>query len=224
MNRVDEKILAELVEYDSATVYNAVEKVQGVSNEDYTGPEIHYLTPEFGAVIGYAVTAEVTPLNETESNMSWLEYYDLINDTPGPIITVMKDVDVRPNRGALFGDGMARIHKALGVVGAVVDGCIRDLTGIREAGLPIWGRGMVSGHGPFNVRAIARPLVAGQMLTQTGDLILADVDGVVKVPIEIAKDTLKIANEIRTKERSFFDMVSSPDFTYDDYKQWFLNR
>ena len=71
--------------------------------------------------------------------MSWLEYYDLINDTPGPIITVMKDVDVRPNRGALFGDGMARIHKALGVVGAVVDGCIRDLTGIREAGLPIWG-------------------------------------------------------------------------------------
>lgn len=224
MNRVDDSILEKLAGFDSATVYNAVEKVQGVSNEDYTGPEIQYLTPEFGAVIGYAVTAEVTPLNETEPNLSWTDYYDLVNETPGPMIAVMKDVDVRPKRGALFGDGMARIHKQLGVVGAVVDGCIRDLAGIREAELPIWGIGMVSGHGPFNVRAIARPLVVGQMLIQTGELILADGDGVVKIPLNVAEDTLKMAEEIRTKERSFFDMVASPDFTYEQYKVWFSNR
>lgn len=224
MSHVDDSVLKKLAGFDSATIYNAVEKVQGVSNEDYTGPEIQYLTPEFGVVVGYAVTAEVTPLNETESNLSWLDYYDLLNETPGPMIAVMKDVDVRPKRGALFGDGMARIHKQLGVVGAVIEGAIRDLAGIREAGLPIWGIGMVSGHGPFNVRAIARPLVVGQMLIQTGDLILADGDGVVKIPLDIVEDTLKMANEIRSKERSFFDMVASPDFTYDDYKAWFLKR
>ena len=218
MTRVDESILNRLAEFDSATVYNAVERVQGVSNEDYTGPEIQYLTPEFGAIVGYAVTAEVTPLDPTEPNLNWSDYYDVVNDTPGPMIAVMKDVDPRPGRAALFGDGMAYIHRALGVVGAVVEGCVRDLEGIRKAGLPIWGIGTVSGHGPFNVRAVGRPLVVGQVLVQTGDLLIADVDGVVKIPIDIAEDTLKAADEIRTWERSHFDMITSPDFSYEKWK------
>ena len=218
MTRVDDTILAGLAEFDSATVYNAVEKVRGVSNDDYTGPEIQYLTPEFGAVIGYAVTSEVTPLDATPANMSWPDYYDVLNETPGPMIAVMKDVDTRPKRAALFGDGMAHIHRKLGVVGAVVEGCVRDLEGIRAAGLPIWGLGTVSGHGPFNVRAVGRPLVAGQLLVQTGDLLLADVDGVVKIPLDIAADTLRKAGEIRTWERSHFDMINSPDFTYEKWQ------
>ena len=218
MTRVDESILNGLAEFDSATVYNAVERVQGVSNEDYTGPEIQYLTPEFGAIVGYAVTAEVTPLDPTEPNLNWSDYYDVVNDTPGPMIAVMKDVDTRPGRAALFGDGMAYIHRALGVVGAVVEGCVRDLEGIRKAGLPIWGIGTVSGHGPFNVRAVGRPLVVGQVLVQTGDLLIADVDGVVKIPIDIAEDTLKVAHEIRTWERSHFDMITSPDFSFEKWK------
>jgi len=218
MTRVDESILNGLAEFDSATVYNAVERVQGVSNEDYTGPEIQYLTPEFGAIVGYAVTAEVTPLDPTEPNLNWSDYYDVVNDTPGPMIAVMKDVDTRPGRAALFGDGMAYIHRALGVVGAVVEGCVRDLEGIRKAGLPIWGIGTVSGHGPFNVRAVGRPLVVGQVLVQTGDLLIADVDGVVKIPIDIAEDTLKVADEIRTWERSHFDMITSPDFSFEKWK------
>jgi len=218
MTRVDESILNRLAEFDSATVYNAVERVRGVSNEDYTGPEIQYLTPEFGAIVGYAVTAEVTPLDPTEPNLNWSDYYDVVNDTPGPMIAVMKDVDPRPGRAALFGDGMAYIHRALGVVGAVVEGCVRDLEGIRKAGLPIWGIGTVSGHGPFNVRAVGRPLVVGQVLVQTGDLLIADVDGVVKIPIDIAEDTLKAADEIRTWERSHFDMITSPDFSYEKWK------
>lgn len=218
MTRVDESILNGLAEFDSATVYNAVERVQGVSNEDYTGPEIQYLTPEFGAIVGYAVTAEVTPLDPTEPNLNWSDYYDVVNDTPGPMIAVMKDVDTRPGRAALFGDGMAYIHRALGVVGAVVEGCVRDLEGIRKAGLPIWGIGTVSGHGPFNVRAVGRPLVVGQVLVQTGDLLIADVDGAVKIPIDIAEDTLKVADEIRTWERSHFDMITSPDFSFEKWK------
>ncbi len=219
MTRVDTAILNGLAEFDSATIYNAVERVQGVSNDDYTGPEIQYLTPEFGTVIGYAVTAEVTPLDATESNLSWSDYYDVLNETPGPMIAVMKDVDVRPKRAALFGDGMAHIHKALGVVGAVVDGCVRDIVGIRDAGLPIWGLGTVSGHGPFNVRSIGRPLVVGQVLVQTGALLAADIDGVVKIPLDIAEATLDTAGEIRTWERSHFEQITRPDFSYDKWKQ-----
>ena len=154
MTRVDNAVLTGLAEFDSATVYNAVEKVQGVSNDDYTGPEIQYLTPEFGAVVGYAVTSEVTPLDPTPPNMSWSDYYDVLYETPGPKIAVMKDVDTRPKRAALFGDGMAHIHRKLGVVGAVVEGCVRDLEGIR-GGLPYGHR---HGIGPRSLqRAGSRP-------------------------------------------------------------------
>jgi regulator of RNase E activity RraA len=220
MERVDESILAGISDFDSATIYNAIEKVQGISNEDYTGPEMEYLSPEFGVVVGYAVTSEVTPLDPTPSDIGWDQYYDLIHDTPGPKVAVMKDVDVRPNRGAIFGDGMARIHKALGVKGAVVDGCIRDLGGIIEAGLPIWGLGTVSGHGPFFVRRMAEPVVIGQICISHGDLLFADQDGVVNIPKDIAGDVLRVAGEIRTWERSYFDMVEAPDFTYEKYKIW----
>ena len=56
------------------------------------------------------------------------------------------------------------------------------------------------------------------MLVQTGDLLLADVDGVVKIPLDIAADTLRKAGEIRTWERSHFDMITSPDFIYEEWK------
>ena len=68
------------------------------------------------------------------------------------------------------------------------------------------------------MRAVGRPLVAGQLLVQTGDLLLADVDGVVKIPLDIAADTLQKAGEIRTWERSHFDMINSPDFTFEKWK------
>lgn len=220
MQRVDDKVLDGLSEFDSATIYNAVEKVQGVSNDDYTGPEIHYLNPELGAVIGYALTSEVTPLDPTPSDLTWTDYHDVMNDMQGPIIAVMKDVDVRPNRAAIFGDGMARIHKALGVVGALCGGCVRDLTGITDVGLPIWGTGTVPGHGPFYVRRIGEPVVIGQVAISTGDLLFVDGDGAVKIPLEIAEDVLRTAGEVRSWEKTYFDMVESPDFTYEKHKAW----
>ena len=55
------------------------------------------------------------------------------------------DVDSRPGRGASFGDGMATLHQRLGVVGALVEGTVRDLVGIRNVGMPVWGVGVDAG-------------------------------------------------------------------------------
>ena len=53
MQRVDEAILNGLSDFDSATIYNAIEKVQGVSNEAYTGPEMEYLSPGYDRLCGH---------------------------------------------------------------------------------------------------------------------------------------------------------------------------
>ncbi|MBM3265030.1 MAG: RraA family protein [candidate division Zixibacteria bacterium] len=218
MGRLSADLLAELSQYDSATVFNAVVKVRGKDNEDYTGPDIRYLLPEFGAFAGYAVTCEATPLDPAPSPLPWDAYYDLLDQTPGPIVAVMKDTDVRPRRGAIFGDGMAHLHRALGVVGAITDGCVRDLVGIRTAGLPIFGYGTVPGHGPFQLRRVGEPVVVGQITVSTGDLLFADVDGVVKIPGDIAEQVVQTAAEIRRWERGIFDSYRAPDFDWETYK------
>ena len=82
------------------------------------------MLPDCGSAIGYAVTSEVTTNDPDSPALDWLDYYEYLEATPGPLIAVMKDVDSRPGRGASFGDGMATIHQRLGVVGAGSGGLI----------------------------------------------------------------------------------------------------
>ena len=75
-----------------------VEKL-GLPNEDYTSHEIRYLSPEFGTVAGYAVTAEITTNDPDSPKIEWIDFYEHMNDQGAPFFTVMKDVDSNPGSG-----------------------------------------------------------------------------------------------------------------------------
>ena len=219
MQRVSQEILDGLGEFDSATLFNALVEKLGLPNEDYTAHDICCLLPELGAAIGYAVTSEVTTNDPDSPGLPWEDYYEQIEQTPGPLIAVMKDVDSRPGRGASFGDGMANLHRRLGVVAAVVDGAVRDLQGIRDAGLPIHAWGTVPGHGVFNLTRFNTPVTVGQLRIRPGDLMLADGDGCVRIPVEHAGDILRLAGEIRDREARIFEFYRSPDFTVEKMRE-----
>jgi len=199
--------------FDSATIFNALVRHSGLPNEEYTDHTIRCLLPEFGAVVGYAVTAEVTTNDPDTPALDWPDYYDVLAAAQGPLVAVIKDVDARPGRGASFGDGMATVHKRLGVVGAVVDGTVRDLAGIRGVALPIWAWGTVPGHGIFNITRINTPVTVGQLRVRPGDLLLADSDGCVRIPNEHAAEILRLAQEVRAWEADIFAFYNSPDFS-----------
>ena len=107
------EVIEGLKEFDSATVFNAVVESIGGSQgglelegkggvpENYTGPGIRCLLPELGAVVGYAVTSEVTTNDPDSEPASWEDYYDLLDKTPSPIVAVMKDVDSPTGPGRL---------------------------------------------------------------------------------------------------------------------------
>ena len=84
---------------------------------------------------------------------------------------------------AVTGDLLLGMARNAGAVGFVTDGCVRDLVGLRHVGLPAWARGVTpnSPHrsGPGTVGFPV--MIAGQPVC-SGDLILADLDGVVVVP------------------------------------------
>ncbi|MGB0867889.1 MAG: RraA family protein [Granulosicoccaceae bacterium] len=84
---------------------------------------------------------------------------------------------------AASGDRMAGLMRNNGAAGYVVDGPMRDLLGIREIGLPVWCTGInpnsPAGEGPGKV---GLPINMGGRQIETGDMIVADLDGVVVVP------------------------------------------
>ena len=84
---------------------------------------------------------------------------------------------------AVTGDLLLGMARNAGAVGFVTDGCVRDLVGLRQVGLPAWARGVTpnSPHrsGPGTVGFPV--MIAGHPVC-SGDLILADLDGVVVVP------------------------------------------
>jgi 4-hydroxy-4-methyl-2-oxoglutarate aldolase len=219
MVRVDPAVLASLQSFDSPTLFNALVEKLGLPNEEYTDHTIRCLLPELGSVLGYAVTAEVTTNDPDSPAIDWPEYYAHLEQLDGPLIAVMKDVDSRPGRGASFGDGMATLHKRLGVVGVLIDGTVRDLAGIRKVGLPMWAWGTVPGHGAFHLTRFNTPITVGQLRIRPGDLLFADGDGCVRIPNELAGEVLRLAGEIRAREASIFAFYTSPDFTVQKLRE-----
>lgn len=217
--QIGQDILEGLKAFDSATIFNAMVIKLGLPNEEYTSHAIRCLLPDLGSVIGYAVTSEVTTNDPDSLELAWPDYYDYVASAEGPLIAVMKDVDSRPGRGASFGDGMATVHKRLGVVGAIVDGTVRDLAGIQKVGLPIWAWGTVPGHGVFHMTRFNTPVTVGELRIRPGDLIFADGDGCVRIPNEHAADILCLAGEVRQREAGIFAFYNLPDFTVQKMRE-----
>ena len=218
MERVDPAVLQDLVQFDSPTLFNALVKLGGLPNEEYTDHTIRCLLPGLGPVLGYAAPVEVTTNDPGSESVPWDQYYEWLHGMEGPLLTVMKDVDSRPGRGASFGDGMAGLHQRLGVVGAVVDGTVRDVSGIERVGLPIWAWGAVPGHGVFHLTRFGGSTTVGQLRVHTGDLIFADADGCVRIPVAQAAEVATAAAEVRAMEAEIHGFVNSDTFTFEAWK------
>lgn len=94
--------------------------------------------------------------------------------------------------------------KRRGCVGAVVDGAVRDLDGIDEVGLPVFARHVYpatdtkEGPGAINV-----PIVCAGVEVRPGDIVRADVNGVVVIPAGIAADVLVAAEAVSAREQQW---------------------
>jgi regulator of RNase E activity RraA len=211
VTKTNPDVLTAIATFDTPSVFNAVRSLLGGGAEgeglehqggvpvNYTDHTMHAMLPELGMAVGYATTCEVTTNNRDFVDLSWDAYYDYLDATPGPTISVIKDIGTRPGRGSSIGDIMAEQHKLLGSTGMVVDGTIRDIRGLRRAGIPIWGHGQVSGHGLFFTTRFDAPITVSDLAVSPGDLLAADGDGVVKIPDSV--DPAALLAELEASRR-----------------------
>ena len=100
---------------------------------------------------------------------------------PGDVIVCATEAF---EHGAVCGDLLAGMARNKGVAGLITDGVLRDGAGLRAMGLPVFARGITPNScvrsGPGTV---GLPVVIGGRAIAPGDLVLADEDGVVTVPL-----------------------------------------
>lgn len=236
MTRTDPDILTAIAAFDTPSVFNAIRSLLGGGPEgeglehrggvpvNYTDHTMRAMLPELGMAVGYATTCEVTTNTRDFADLSWDSYYDYLEATPGPTMTVIKDVGTRPGRGSSIGDIMAEQHKLLGSKGMIVDGTIRDIGGLRRVGLPIWGWGQVSGHGLFYTTRFDAPTTVADLAITPGDLLAADADGVVKIPDSIDPDELLAELQAsRRREDALVLEYAKPGATLAGIREYFAH-
>jgi regulator of RNase E activity RraA len=112
------------------------------------------------------------------------------------------DVVVVDARGSMtsgvFGDMMATYFKGRGGAGIVIDGCMRDRPNVEKLDIPLWLRGWTPNYHVQTTifpNAVNVPIACGNVAVIPGDIIVADDDGVVVVPVSMAQ---AVINEAKT--------------------------
>ena len=147
------------------------------------------------AIAGPALTLQFMPkredlygVDEYAEPEKQLHRHALYHTQPGDIVVVDARGDMR---SGVFGDMMLTFFKGKGGIGVVVDGCLRDYPNIKKLDLGLWISGVTPNFHtqtdlmPFAVNV---PIACGGVLVMPGDIIVADDDGAVVVPVKLAPE------------------------------------
>jgi regulator of RNase E activity RraA len=197
--------LLELRRWNTPTIYNGWEQItaRDAGKDGFNLEEVVDFMPQMGAMIGYAVTVVCEPGNpEHKQNgpKAWSEYRRYVAGAPGPKIVVVQDLD-KPNFvGAFWGEVNASVHRALGCVGTITDGGIRDLDEMNYAGFKALAQRLCVGHAySCPVRWGCEVEVFGRRI-EPGQLIHADKHGFLAIPREDEARLLEAARFMDTNE------------------------
>lgn len=98
-------------------------------------------------------------------------------------------------RSGLWGELLSTAARRSGCVGAIVDGAVRDRAKMTQMGFPIWARGtcLYDSKNRNRVIDIDVPVEIDGVRFSPGDLIVADIDGVVVVPKVVEEQVVRYA-------------------------------
>jgi regulator of RNase E activity RraA len=191
---------------DTPTVCNLVEIVMPERRgSGYTVKHLHCPFPDLPPMVGYAKTVtfkskDKVPLGQATYLQKRLDYLDYVAGAPQPAVMIMHDLDgEHAGFGAFWGEVQSNIHKALGALGVVTDGSIRDIPAIAP-GFQMLAAAIVPSHAYVHAVDFGIDVEVAGMAVRSGDLIHADRHGAIVVPVDAIDAMLAAAGNLTETE------------------------
>ena len=154
-------------------------------------------------IVGRAVTIKVTAAGMMKSKHH-LGVQAIDSSEEGDIIVIDNRGDLNNN---CWGEVLSMGAKMKGVSGVVVDGAARDIDMCKEFEFPVYARGTIpiTARGRIMQESFKEVIRIGDVQVRPGDIVIADVNGVVVIPVEKLDEVLGAAEDIFTKEAAMVE-------------------
>ncbi len=154
-------------------------------------------------IVGRAVTIKVTAAGMMKSKHH-LGVQAIDSSEDGDIIVIDNRGDLNNN---CWGEVLSMGAKMKGVSGGVVDGAARDIDMCKEFEFPVYARGTIpiTARGRIMQESFNEVIRIGDVQVRPGDIVMADINGVVVIPVEKVDEVLGAAEDIFKKEAAMVE-------------------
>jgi regulator of RNase E activity RraA len=167
-------------------------------------------------MVGYAVTARIrcsAPPPDGQLYADRTDWWNHILTIPAPRVVVIQDVDPHPGTGGFIGEIHANVLKALGCVGAITNGSVRDLPAVEALGFQLFAAQPAVSHAYVHIIDFGHPVEVAGLNISPGDLLHGDRHGVLSVPLDVAPKIPAAAAELTEQERRVIEICRSENFS-----------
>lgn len=215
--------LAALARLDTPSICNALETIDvKYRTQFWTQEPLHCAFPDLPAMVGYACTATLRSTQPGKPGREKrLAYYEYIASLPAPRVVLIQDLDgARAGFGAFWGEVNSTIHKALGCLGVVTNGGVRDLHAVAP-GFQFLAARVTPSHAYADIVDFGGEINVSGMVARSGDLVHADRHGAAIIPADKVAEVLKAVALIARREAKIMETCRKPGFTVEALRQVF---
>lgn len=204
---------------DACSVEDAIETFDlRARNTGFANSKIRCLFEDLPPIVGYAATARLRSGDRPMSGQSYhdrTEWWNSILEVPTPRIVVLQDIDSPAGIGAFLGDTHAAMLQALGCIGYVTNGGVREVPAIRAMGFQVFAGNVAVSHAYARIVDHGCPVEVGGMQVVPGDLLHGDRNGLVNVPKKLAPEIPRVVERLRDRDHKLMEICRAPGFSVE---------